>query len=84
MVNRSSESIQRLNSDVLDRSPAGILVSGIKATTTSFSSVSFIHVSRSLNVAAHILAKSCNICHSSEVFHSVPDCIRGTLCIDVI
>lgn len=71
--------IQRLNSEMMDRSPVGI-----KAMTTLFSSVSFTHVSRSLNVAAHTLPKSCISFSSSEVFYSVPDCIRGTFCIDVI
>jgi hypothetical protein len=75
--------IQRLKAEVMDRSSVGILVSGIKAMTSSFSSVLFIHVSRSLNIAAHTLAKSCISCRSSEVFHYVPDCIRGTLCIDI-
>ena len=76
--------IQRLKSGVMDSSPAGILVSGIKEMTTSFTSVSFTHVSRFLNVAAHILAKSCISCSSPEVFYSVPDCIRGTICIDMM
>jgi hypothetical protein len=76
--------VQRLNSSRMDRSSAGILVHGIKTMTNSFTSISFIHVKRNLNEAAHILAKSCLSVSSSEIFHSVPDCIRETLCIDVI
>jgi hypothetical protein len=46
--------------------------------------VSVIHVKRPLNEAAHILAKTCFSSPSSEVFYSVPECIRGTICIDII
>jgi hypothetical protein len=63
--------VQRLNASVIK-----VLVSG-------FTSVSFRHVKRDLNKAAHILAKSCIDLNSSCVFHSVPDCIRGTFCIDM-
>ena len=72
--------IQRLNSSVMDRSPVGILVGGIKVMATSFTSVSYTHVKRHLNEAAHRLAKSCFSFSSSEVFISVPDCIQG-LCV---
>jgi hypothetical protein len=70
--------IQRLNSSVLDRSSVGILVAEVKHMTKSFSSVSFCHVKRNLNEAAHILAKTSLF--SSCFFDSVPDCIRGTSC----
>jgi hypothetical protein len=50
--------IQRLNSLVLDRSSVGILVAEVKHMAKSFSSVSFCHVKRNLNKAAHILAKT--------------------------
>ena len=76
--------VHRLNSSLMDRSPVGILVGGIKHMTNSFTMVSFIHVKRSLNEAAHLLAQSCNSVASSEVFHSAPDCIRRTTCIDII
>jgi hypothetical protein len=59
-------------------------VSGIKEVSKSFTSVSFTHVKRHLNEAAYMLAKSCFSVSSSEVFYSVLDCIRGTMCIDVI
>jgi hypothetical protein len=60
------------------------LVDGIKVRIRDFSFVSFIHIKRELYEAAYILAKSCFIVTSSEVFHSVPDCIRGTICIILI
>jgi hypothetical protein len=68
----------------LDRSPVGVLVADIKSLAKSFTSVSFIHVKCCLNEAAHVLAKSCINFTSSEVFHTILECIRGTLCIDVI
>jgi hypothetical protein len=76
--------VYRLNSSVVDRSSVGLLVDGIKSMTSSFTSVSFIHVKHNLNEAAHILAKSCGTFTFSDVFYSVPDCIRRTLCIDDI
>jgi hypothetical protein len=71
--------VQRVRSSSVDRSPVGVLVSLAK----SFTSVTFIHVKRCLNEAAHVLAKSCINFTSSEVFRTVPECIRGTR-IDVI
>jgi hypothetical protein len=76
--------VHRLNSSVMDRSSMGLLVDDIKSMTNSFTSVSFIHVKRNLNEAAHILAKSCGSYTSSEVFYSFPDCIGETLCIAII
>ena len=76
--------IQRINSSTVDRSSVGLLVAGIKLLVRGFTSVSFCHVKRGLNEAAHILAKSCVSANSSCVFNYVPDCIRGTLCIDII
>jgi hypothetical protein len=75
--------VQRLNSSGIDRSSVGLVVSDIKQMATDFSEVSFRHVKRVLNEAAHLLAKSCNNINSSCVFYSVPELIRGTLCIDV-
>jgi hypothetical protein len=76
--------VQRMDSSTRDRSSVGILVDDIKHLVKDFNSVSFFHVRRELNVAAHVLAKSCFNSSLSEVFLSVPDCIRQTLCIDVI
>jgi hypothetical protein len=41
----------------MDRSSVGLLVDGIKSMINFFTSVSFIHMKRNLNEAAHILAK---------------------------
>jgi hypothetical protein len=76
--------VQRLHSSTLDRSQVGILVGEIKSLFCAFTEVSFVHVKRNLNGAAHYLAQSCRSFPSSEVFSSVPKCIRETLCIDVI
>jgi hypothetical protein len=48
----------------------GMLVEDIKDRAKSFTLVSFIHVKRSLNEAAHVLAKFCISITSSEIFHS--------------
>jgi hypothetical protein len=50
--------VQRLNSWAMDRSSVGILVSGIKAAISLFTSVSFSHVKRNPNEATHVLAKT--------------------------
>jgi hypothetical protein len=73
--------IQRIK---IDRSSVGILVADIKHLVNGFSSASFSHVKQALNEAAHILAKSCGSVLNSRVFHSILDCIRETLCIDVV
>jgi ribonuclease HI len=76
--------ISRINSGLEDRSSVGIIAAGIKHLVKDFTSVSFRHVRRALNEAAHLLAKSCVNVNSSFIFHSsVPDFLRGTLCIDV-
>jgi hypothetical protein len=49
-------------------SSVGILVSGIKEVSKSFTSISFTQVKRHLNEATHFLAKSCFSVSSSEVF----------------
>jgi hypothetical protein len=40
----------------MDRSSVDLLVDGIKSMTNFFTSVSFIHMKRNLNEAAHILS----------------------------
>ena len=72
--------VQRLNSSVHDRSSIGSVVADIKYATSVFGSVIFKHVRRHLNVAAHLLAKSCMNSIGLSVFHSAPDCIWETLC----
>jgi hypothetical protein len=46
--------------------------------------VTFKHVKRSLNEAAHILARSCDLATLGFISDFAPDSIRETLCIDVI
>jgi hypothetical protein len=75
--------VQRLNSSTMDRSAVGMLVAEIKASGRGFMSISFRHVKRVFNQAAHLLAKSSLDVNSSCVFFSVPEFIRGTFCIDV-
>ena len=75
--------VQRMNSSSMDRSEVGVVVSDIKRLVACFSSVSFYHVKRALNVAAHILARYCEFASSKVVYYSTPECIRQTLCTDV-
>ena len=41
-----------------DRTAAGSIIADIKSLACNFSSVSFVHVSRSANVVAYVLAQS--------------------------
>jgi hypothetical protein len=52
--------IQRLNRPRPVRSDVGLVLKDIKVLAEGFSSVSFKHVPRSLNEAAHLLARSCD------------------------
>jgi hypothetical protein len=72
-----------VNSKIEDRSSVGNVVANIKFSRADFSSLSFRHVHRSLNGAAHTLARTCDTCSSDSLFDFAPDCIRETLCIDV-
>jgi ribonuclease HI len=75
--------IQRLNSTVHDRSQVGVVVKDIESVAAGFSSASFRHVKRSLNEAAHILARACNLPSLGFISNCAPVCIRKTLCTDV-
>jgi ribonuclease HI len=76
--------IQRISSASLDRSSVGSVVLGIKKLAMGFSSVAFHHVNRSLNEAAHILARTCDVTSNGFISSLVPECIRKTLCIDIM
>jgi hypothetical protein len=76
--------IQRLQSTGQDRSEVGSVVLDIKQMVASFSSSTFRHVYRSMNEAAHILARTCDVFSPGFVSFSVPDCIRETICTDVV
>jgi hypothetical protein len=62
----------------------GAVVADIKLKSRSFSSVSFCHVKRSLNEAAHILARSVDVTSLGFISTSAPDSIRKTLYIDIM
>jgi ribonuclease HI len=76
--------IQRLSSPNPDRSPVGLVVKDIKRLVAGFSSATFRHVRRSLNEAAHTLARTCDVSGLGFIYDFAPDCIRKTLCIDVL
>ena len=59
----------------------GLITADIKELPSFFSSVRFSHVNRLSNVAAHILARSCES-SSDSIFHVTPDCIREALTSD--
>jgi hypothetical protein len=76
--------VQRLKSSTPDRSQVGSVVMDIKHWVPRFSSATFRHVNRSLNGAAHILARICDVTSTGFISDFAPDCIRETLCIDVM
>jgi hypothetical protein len=65
--------IQRILSSNPDRSSMGTVVSEIKKKVTSFVSVIFQHMKRSLNEAADILARSCEVTSLGFIFFSARD-----------
>jgi hypothetical protein len=75
---------QRLKSSTPDRSQVGSVVMDIKHWVPRLSSATFRHVNRSLNGAAHILARTCDVTSTGFISDFAPDCIRDTLCIDVM
>jgi ribonuclease HI len=72
--------VQRINSSTVDRSQVGVLVQDIKARSSSFAAVSFIHVYRNCNEAAHTLARSAERFVSVIFRNCTPKCIRQTIC----
>ena len=75
--------VQRMKSSSFDRSEVGAVVADIKLLLGGFSSVSFCHIKRSLNVPAHILARACEVDVSSHVFYTIPELITQALCMDI-
>ena len=63
--------VNRLKTSESDRSWVGI-----KFMVAGFSSASFYHVKRSMNEAAHLLARSCDVSSVGFIFDSAPDYIR--------
>uniref|UniRef100_A0A8I6YNB2 RNase H type-1 domain-containing protein n=1 Tax=Hordeum vulgare subsp. vulgare TaxID=112509 RepID=A0A8I6YNB2_HORVV len=76
--------ILRINSLSQDRSLCGPVIQDIKQLRASFTSCSIFHVRREQNVAAYLLARSCNQLEC-RVWRGVsPECIRETICMDII
>jgi ribonuclease HI len=74
--------VQRVSSPAKDRSTCGAVIEDIKRLLSSFQFSSIIHVFRSQNVAAHVLAHFVES-SSSFVWRGVsPDCIKEAICKD--
>jgi hypothetical protein len=71
--------VQSIKSSTIDRSSVASMAADIKHAASGFSSVEFCHVTRTMNVAAHVLAKSCVNSGRLCVFHSALDCIKETM-----
>jgi ribonuclease HI len=76
--------VQRLCSSQEDRSLVGSVVTDVKRMVVHFDKAIFRHVMRSLNEAAHILARTCDVSSLGFISSSTPNSIMKTLCIDVI
>ena len=74
--------VQRVCSPTKDRSACGAVIEDIKRLLSSFLSSSVIHVYRSQNVAAHVLAHSVESSSSSMWRGVPPECIRDAICKD--
>jgi hypothetical protein len=75
--------IQRIVSPGMDRSVVGTMVGDIKSLATEFSTVSFKHIGRKNNVAAHLLDRSSETTLCFFSFDVLPVVIRKELCNDV-
>jgi hypothetical protein len=76
--------IQHVNSSTLDQSNVGVEVQDIKHLAHGFDESTFSHVLLHCNESAHILAPAAE-CFISSVFRNfAPDCIRQTLCNDLL
>ena len=75
--------IQRVKHSSVDRGPAGVVIQDIKHLATQFDEISFSHVYRQFNVAAHTLARSAEHFLSTVFRNFAPECIRQTLCYDL-
>jgi ribonuclease HI len=75
--------IQRITSQVRDRSSLGTVIDDIKILATDFESCSFSFSSRKTNVVAHKLARCSEplVCNIS--IGVIPEFIRDELCNDV-
>jgi hypothetical protein len=73
-----------LNSTTVDRSCVGAIIQHIKSLASNFESISFSHVRHQCNESAHILARSAELFICSVFRNFAPDCIRKTLCNDLL
>jgi ribonuclease HI len=76
--------VNRVNALQQDRSIIGPVIQDIRNAAASFLSCYFRHVGRGLNYAANYLAKSSFSSVCSVWRGVVPDCIRETLCNDLM
>ena len=75
--------IRKLQSEAMDRSHTGIIIQDIKKAVYVSSVVfSFIHVSRSCNEVAHVLARSTDQISELVWFHVAPEFLWSSLCND--
>jgi ribonuclease HI len=72
--------VQRVTNGQEDRSLCGSVIHDIRKLVDSFTSCFFRHVYRSLNVAAHTLAKSSEFSVCSVWRGVIPDCIHEIIC----
>uniref|UniRef100_A0ACD5WXJ3 Uncharacterized protein n=1 Tax=Avena sativa TaxID=4498 RepID=A0ACD5WXJ3_AVESA len=72
--------VQRINSQVQERSYVGVVVQDIRTIASAFAEFSVSHVRRHCNESAHILARSAEFFISSIFINFTSDCIRKTLC----
>jgi ribonuclease HI len=76
--------INRIAEPLVDRSFCGPVIEDVKLAAASFESCSFTHVSRSLNMAAHCLARLCEFSVDAVWRGVPPDCIREAICNDIM
>lgn len=69
--------ILKVNTSDRDRSCTGPVVADIKTIASSLTSVLFVHVSRSANEVAHLLARSSELAAPWTFRHGLPDCIQN-------
>ncbi|KAM3243568.1 hypothetical protein ACQJBY_055489 [Aegilops geniculata] len=83
LVSDCLSTVNRIRSPVQDRSSVGVVVSDIKSLAVSFTHCTFSHVKCGLNVAAHKLARGCELAVNCFYRGVAPDCIRDELYSDV-
>jgi ribonuclease HI len=76
--------VQRVLAPSMDRSSVGVVVQDIKALAQDFEAFSLSHVFHQFNESAHILARSAERYVFFVFRNFAPDCIRKTLCNDLL